>query len=234
MPRMTTKKIIAALKKAGISIESDELDKLTTELEDLELPADELVGPDQIILSKDEHRELKDDLTKLRTRAKKAEGNEKDLREALDAGDSDNVRKAQRYKTKIEELEPQIKSLQEAQRTVWKGIEKEIPEKLQAQFRFAEKGEDGKPKELSISDLVHNIRKVEEYRAIGLIGGGAGDGDEEGAGEEEERGLLGAPKIKPGRKGGDKLSDDEMKGMTPGQLLEAGYKSTPSGTESAG
>ena len=58
MPKKNTKAILAALKRAGVEIEDQS--KVEALLDDLELQAAEILGTDEIILTRDEHRELKD------------------------------------------------------------------------------------------------------------------------------------------------------------------------------
>lgn len=224
MPKKTTKAILALVKKAGISIESDELDKLTTELEDnLELSAEEFLGTDQVILSTDDHRELKDDLTKLRTRMKTAEQEAKDLREAMDSGDSDNVRKAAQYKKKLDELEPVLEKLLTTQKDLWATAETRIPNEVKDQFKFAEKDKAGAvTKELTTDELIHNITKFEEYTTIGVI-----------KGEGEPAPKPGDPPKPPttpkvgGKQGEQPLTKDQMGEMKPAALVAAGYKERP-------
>jgi hypothetical protein len=221
MPKKSTKSILAALKKAGLAIEADDLDKVTEALEDLELSAEEYLSGDQVILSKDEKRELKDDLTKLRQRMKKAEKERDDLREAMDSGDSDNARKATQYKRKLDELEPTLKKLLEVQRITWTSASTRIPDTVKKEFHFAEEG-----KELSTDQILHNVEKLEEYTRIGIIEGGEGGPGDGKGGEGDGGGPPDAPRPQPGKRP-EKLTPDQMNEMRSADLVEAGYKPRP-------
>jgi len=210
MPKKSTKTILAALKKAGAEL-GDDPDKVTEALDDLELSAEEHLGPDQIVLTKDEHRELKDDLTALRKRAKSAEGEAKDLREAMDAGDSDNVRKATSYKKKLDELQPLVDTLVKSQSDAWAANEKTIPKELRAEFTFAEEG-----KEITTGEMLSNVKKFNEYKRIGALTGEVPEGDP----QEPPT----APKI-PGSTTPSKLTTEQMDKMSPGSMMDAGYGS---------
>jgi hypothetical protein len=214
MPKKSTKTILAALKAEGVEIE--DLDKVTSRLDDLELDPAEFVGTDNIILSREEHRELKDDLTKLRQRAKKAEGERDDLREAMDAGDSDNARMAKEYKKKLDDQAPVLDKLLERQRETWTAQAETIPEHLKAEFRFAEEGKD-----LEVDDLLHNTAKLDEYKRIGALEGEAPTpGEGEGEGEPTP---PGAPRVPPARQKPAKYTAEQLAAMTPDQQIEAGY-----------
>ena len=216
MAKLSTKTILAALKRGGVNVEDPE--KVEDLLDDIELRAEEFIGSDQIILDKAEHRELKDDLTKLRKRAKDAEADAKDLREAMDAGDSDNARKAKTYKQKLDDQDPIIEKLLEAQKTIWAGLAEKIPEKIKAEFRFAEEG-----KELSVDDLLHNTAKAEEYTRVGLLGEGAPTDP-----PPEIPPVV--PRIQPTPAGDGKFTAEQLEKLTPTQMVELGYKAKPAGT----
>jgi hypothetical protein len=210
MAKKSTKTILAALKRLGLEIE--DLDKVTTELDDLELSADEMLGPDQMLLAKDDYRELKDDLTKLRKRAKDAEAETKDLRDAMDSGDSDNARKAKSYKDKLDKLEPITNKLLEDTKARWTDQAKLVPEALQAEFKVAKEGE-----ELSTDDILANARKFEEYKRIGAI-----DPDAEPKPEADPPAKPDAVRV-PASQKGHKLTPAEMDKMSPAALMEASY-----------
>ena len=216
MAKKNTKAIVAALKKLGVELEDQ--DKVEVLLDDLELRADELLGTDQIILTKDEHRELKDDLTKLRGRAKAAEKDLENLQTDVDKGDSTNARQLGILKKRNDELEPLVKELVTAYTATWDGVAKDIPEKLKGKFKFAAK--DG---ELETADLLHNIRKLEEYRELDLLPGGSGstsnDDDDEGAADGEGSAVRTANKQAPGKK----FTKQELENMTPAEKIETGY-----------
>ena len=232
MPKKSTKIILAAVKKAGADL-GDDLDKVTEALDDVELSAEEFLSTDQIILTKDEHRELKDDLTKLRTRMKDAETRSKDLQEAMDTGDSDNVRKATQYKKKLDELDPLVKSLMAAQNKSWTAATDRIPKKLREEFTFAEKDGDGKvTKELTTEELIANTAKFHDFVRLGLIEAADGDGGEGGAGSEGgdgEKKPEGTPRV--AQKQQRKLTKEQLDEMPAAVKMEAGYKPrTPEGT----
>lgn len=220
MPKKTTKTILALLKKQGVDL-GDDLEKVTEALDDVELSAEEFLSSDQIILTKSEHRELKDDLTKLRDRMKTAEGESKDLRDAMDSGDSDNVRKATQYKKKIDELEPLVKTLLDQHRGDWKASAEKIPEKLKTEFSFAEKD-----KELTTPQLLANVKKYAEYVRIGLIEGTVGDDSD---GKPDDTKPADQPRVGP--KQPRKLTKEQIDELTPGEKMEHGYKPRePEGT----
>lgn len=211
MPRKSTKTILAALKRAGVKIESDDQDKVQEMLEDLELTAEEFLGPDQIILSKDEHRELKDDLTTLRKRMKTAEKEATDLREAMDTGDSDNKRKAETYKGKLDELEPKLDKLLETMKKTWKASADKIPEAVAKEFHVPEKD-----KELTTDQMLQNVEKFEEYVRIGLIDG-------EKPVEDPAPGPRDQPRVGPKDKD-KKPTLDQLAEMPTSTKIESGYK----------
>lgn len=216
MPRKATKAILATLKQAGIDL-GDNLDKVTEALEVIELPAEEFLSSDQVVLTKIEWREVKDDLIEKNKSNKTLKKEADDLREAMDAGDSDNVRKATSYKKKLDELEPIVAKLMDSQKDTWAAAAKTIPKELKTEFTFAEEG-----KELSTEQLLSNVKKFEEYKRIGAL-----TGEEQLEGEGDKKPAGGAPKTPAGGKKPEKLSQEQMEGMTPGALVEAGYKPRP-------
>ena len=219
MAKKSTKTILTALRKAGVKLEDAE--KVEELLDDLELSAEEFLGSDEIILSKDEHRELKDDLTKLRGRAKKAETRVEELQDAADAGDSDNARKAKQFKTRLDELEPMLEALKKSHVESWAAVAKDIPKELKSEFSFAEKDGD----ELTIKQLVGNLAKLQEYRRIGVLkgGDGAATGDDEPGDDEPGDGTPTQPRISTRQTKLKKYTKEELDKMTPAQKIEAGY-----------
>ena len=210
MPKKSTKMILAALKRAGIS--SEDLDKVQNEIDDLDLDAEEFLGSDKIILSKEDHREIKDDLTKLRQRAKDAEAAHKDLQDAVDAGDSDNARKATTYKKTLDEQKPIMEKLLAAQTAAWDAQAGTIPEKIKGEFRVPEEG-----KELTVDDLVHNSGKLEEYTRIGVLG----EGPEPDV--DPAPGPPNAPRVQPKPGPAPKFTTDQLDAMNTSAMVESGY-----------
>ena len=210
MPKKSTKLILAAMKRSGITAE--DLDKVTTEIDDLDLDAEEFLGPDDIIIAKKDHREIKDDLTKLRQRAKDAEAAHKELQDAVDAGDSDNARKATAYKKTLDEQKPIFDKLLEAQKTIWNAQADEIPDHIKKEFRFPEKDQ-----ELDVDDLLYNTSKLDEYTRIGIIGE-TPDPDP----DPVVPGPPSAPRVKT-KPGATTFTQAQLDGMNTSAMVEAGY-----------
>jgi hypothetical protein len=218
MPKQATKSILAILKNAGHDL-GDDRDKVTEALEDLELSPEEFLGSDQIILTKAEHiepqRELREDLNKYKKRMKDAEAEAKELRDAMDSGDSDNVRKAKQYKTKLDELEPLVDRLLTAEKTRWEASAKSVPEEIRDKFKWPEKNA-----ELSDQDLLHNVAKFEEYVSIGAIDPTKtvnGDVD-----KPPDEGPPSAPRI-GGKTSPSKFTKEQLATMSPREMLDAHY-----------
>ena len=212
MAKKSTKTILSALKKAGITVEDQE--KVEAILDDLEFDPTEVAGEDHVVLTTADYRELKDDLKSLRARAKTAEQERDQLKEANEAGDSVNKQKAERLQNRVNELEPMMKELIGAYSETWSAAAGKIPDKLKAKFVFAEEG-----KELTPQQLMTNIRKMSEYRELGVL-----DLD------QKEEGSDGgtpptppAPRVPP-KTDAKKLSEAELSGMSPAAKIQAGYK----------
>jgi len=224
MPKKSTKAILSKLKKLGIDV-GDDLEKVEEGLDDIELSAEESLGSDQIILSRVEWRELKDDLSDKNRKYQKLKEEASELRDAMDAGDSDNVRKASTYKKKLDDLEPLVAKLLGSQTKAWKAAEASIPKELHAEFTFAEKD-----KELSTDQLLKNTSKFDEYVRIGIIGE-KGNGSREGS----EAGEVTPADPSAARVGGKqqrtKLTKEQLDELPAASKMEAGYKTRePEGT----
>ena len=212
MPKTSTKQILAALKKSGVDL-GDDLEKVTGALEDIELSVEGNLGADQMILSKEEHRELKDDLTKLRRRAKTAETDLETLQKDVDAGDSTNARQLKLVKARNEELEPLVETLLERQKDAWKAGEARIPETLKGEFETAEKG-----KELTTDQVLANTKKYAEYVRVGLI---ESSGEPAPEGDDPPKTPT-APRVP--QKQPKKLTQEQLGNMSAASKIEAGTR----------
>jgi len=163
MPKLN-ELILAALKRAGVEIDADARDRAKSELEGLEFPVDEIVGPDQKVVDREEYGRTHRDLQKWKREARDVRGELDELRDAVDQGDSDNARKASEYKKKLEKFEPLISEFLEKVKSDWASVEGKIPEEIKSFFRFPEEGKD-----LDEDALIHNHKKLEEYRTAGIL-----------------------------------------------------------------
>lgn len=221
MARKATKTILAALKRAGVAIEADDLDKVTEALDIIELQAEEFLSSDEKIVTMAEYREIKDDLIDKNKKFATLKKEHQELKDAVDAGDSGNVRKMNTYKTKLEELEPLVERLLGNERDRWKAAAKSVPKELKTEFKEAKEGE-----ELSNDDLLHNVGKFEEYTRIGAIKA-TGNGTETKETEETKEKEPGTPRIPAGGKKPKKYTAEELDKMTPAEKLEASYDYQP-------
>jgi hypothetical protein len=184
-------------------------------LDDIEHDAGEFLGEGQEIIATSEKRGFKDDLTKLRKRAKEAEETRDEYKEALDAGDSVNKSKAEKLQIRVDELEPVIEELTGVHREIWKAAEESIPDNLQKRFRKPKEGE-----ELSVGDLVHNVRRLNEYREDGIIEGAP---TKESGDEDPPPTPPGAPRVTNSAHP-KKLTKEQLEKLPSAEKMEAGYK----------
>lgn len=219
MPKQSTKTILAALKKAGLDL-GDDRDAVTEALEDIELSAEEFLERDQMIIAKDERRKLQDDIREATTKAKEAEKVATELREMVDTGDSDNARKAETYKKKLDAIEPMVEKFIEKTAKSWEAAQAKIPENLRAEFLAPEKD-----KKLSNDDMLANADKFDDFVRLGLIDPAAEPDPDPG-----EPKTPTAPRIAGKQTPAGKLTKQELEEMPSRAKIEAGYKPyTPTG-----
>lgn len=192
-----TRKIIAQILKIiakieGVEIPEEARSRVEAELGDVELSADDVIGPDQKIVKVDDWREVHADLKSWKEKARGFESERDDLRSAMDAGDSDNARKVEAYKNKLDKMEPVLNRLLERERSRWESIKDKIPENLRAKFAFPEKDE-----ELSNDELIENLAKVDEYREISTEFKTAVDAAENPEEDPKEKGAPDVPRPSP-------------------------------------
>jgi hypothetical protein len=185
--------VTKALKKGGVELK----DEAKSALEDA-LGSDSLkeaglteLGSGQRVVEESEYNEVHADVRKLRQRAQSAEQERDRLKTNLDTGDSENKKLADRYKTRVDELEPLAAKFTKWARVEWESRAKLLPAekadakddekarvaKIRGRFVFPEKD-----KALTESQVLENLDKFAELAELGVFempkvnGGGNGGG----------------------------------------------------------
>ena len=220
MPKKIVEDILRELKSAGVDL-GENADKVAAKLDKLDFP--EGLADGQMAVDEAHYREIKQDLTKLRTRVHEAEDKAADLKRVLDAGDSENAKKVEILTKKLETLEPTTERLKDWVSNEWERIEDQIPKELRDRFSFAEKDDDGKiTKALELDATIANLDKVQEYKEIGALkiegnGGPPAPGDKT---------KPGSARTSPTGET-EKVTRKDLDTMSPTKKMEAGYGSTP-------
>ncbi len=205
-------RILKTLRKIGVEftdeIEAEAKDKLD-ELVEL-APADSVLADGEMAVKREEYREIKDDLTKLRSRAKDAEKERDDLKRLLDSGESRLAKENALLQKKLNDVEPIHNQLLEQQRKRWEQIAESIPESAQTKFTFPQ----GDGETLADKEVIANLARYDEYKELGVPGFDGKSPELEPAPDHPK----GAPSG-PGPKGGPK----DLTGKDAGELMEEGY-----------
>ena len=203
------KEVLDFLKKQGVEISSDAADAVKKEFGEQMLASEnEIVKEGYVVVPQKVYDEKTDDLSKWKERARKAEDRSNDLKAALDAGDSENAKLAEKWKTEFEKMNPLAQKYIEALKSGWTEVAETIPDDLKEFYVFPKEGE-----ELSQADLEKNVLKVAEHRKLGVFE------IEEGSGEGK--------KIPPtGKKQSVKKPGEGDEGKSRTDLMAEGYKTS--------
>ena len=164
------KEVLDLLKKQGVDIGAEAAAAVHEKFDgQLLVPADKLIGEGQIAVSETAWKDRGEDLTKWKNRAKKAEDNYSELKEATDAGDSVNKKLADERKVELDRLKPLVEKFTKGIKKRWEEAAEKIPENLHKYYTFAEEG-----KELTDEQVSANVEKLTEHldlKAFELEGG---------------------------------------------------------------
>lgn len=206
------KKIVAAVKAAGVTIEDTA--SVKDALEELELDAGESIPDGMKLISNEDFKEIKGDLVKLRRKKNELKGEIEELENAGGTS-SDEMKTLKHDNEKLSKLvEVYLKPLRERWQSLVK--DKSIPEKLAKYYTEPGKGEDGKPLALTDDQILANLAKYDEHVETGAIKPDTTNGTPPG----------GPPRTPPA--GGDgERGDDKVYGKDAAKVMEKGYGEMP-------
>jgi len=164
MPK-SVKDVLSFLKKRGVEISDDAAAAVNVEFDGQMLASeDKIVKEGNVSVPQKVYEEKTEDLSKWKEKARSFEDRVKELTAALDAGDSDNAKLAEKYKKEYEAVKPLAEKYTNSLKTDWDSVAEKIPEELKSYYRFAAEG-----KELSQVDLEHNVSKFSEHADLGVL-----------------------------------------------------------------
>ena len=178
--------------------------------------ADTIIGDGQIAVNKAEFDKIQTDMMDWKNKFREADKQVKSLKDDLTAaGDGDDKWKKafEREKANNKKLEPLAKRLMDQQRATWNAAADKIPDTMKDKFRFpdAESGDA----ELSDDDVLFNIDKMVEYKAIGAL-------KFDDTNHETKPYVPGAPRINPTGKG-PAIAGKDISDMPANQRMESGF-----------
>lgn len=181
MSKKLMERVTAALKKAKVELSDEAREALSDVLGSDQLTAAGFVelGSGQQVVETSDYNELHKDVRLLRDRAQKAESKRDELKATLDAGDSDNKKRAEKLDVRNRVLEPLVERLMKRSRGTWAGYEKKLPAEtaemkddekakvkaIRGRFAFAADGQ-----ELDDNQVLDNLHKYDELSELGLFG----------------------------------------------------------------
>lgn len=207
----TIKAVVDFLKKQGVEVSAEAAAAAGDKFDgQLLVPADQTVSEGQIAVSEKAWEERGEDLVKWKNRAKKAEGERDELKEASDAGDSHNKKLAEKYKAELESVKPLAERFLKTIKSRWEQAAEKIPDNLKKYYTWPQEGE-----ELSDEQIAANVEKLGEHVDLGAV-------SLKGEKKQEMGSPKSSPTGKPAEKGGDDLS-----GKPPSEKMLAGYGKPP-------
>ena len=180
MSKKLIDQLTAALKKAGVEIKDDVAEAISETLGSSSLKAAGLVelGSGDIVVKESNYNALSEDLRKEKEKRREATTERDRLKDTLDAGDSDNKKRADKLQERNNVLEPRAEKLMKRARGDWESRAKGLPEakadakpeekarveKIRSRFAFAEKD-----KELTDDQVLENLAKHDELVELGVF-----------------------------------------------------------------
>lgn len=177
---------------------------------------DTVIGDGQIAVKKAEFDKIQSDMMDWKNKFREADKQVKSLKDDIEAaGDGDDKWKKafEREKANNKKLEPLAKRLMDQQRATWKAAADKIPDTMKDKFRFPDAESDNP--ELSDDDVLYNIDKMAEYKAIGAL-------QVDDTKPEIKPYIPGAPRINPAGKG-PAIAGKDMSEIPANQRMEAGF-----------
>lgn len=182
MSKKLMEQVTKALKDAGVELKAEVKDALSETLGSDALKAAGLVelGSGDVVVKESKYNELSEDLRKEKVKRRDTETERDTLRTTLDAGDSDNKKRADRLEERNRALEPLNDKLMKRARTTWKQASEKIPAEAKADAKDDEKKRVStirgkfvfpeKDKELDDTQVLANLDKYEELSELGVFG----------------------------------------------------------------
>jgi len=162
--------ILAFLKKKGVEINSEAADAARDEFGELKLVVIEQGEDGEIQIdgksyaSLEGFKERGSDIIKWKERARKAEAKVDELKDALDAGDSENKKLAEKYKKAYDELKPIADQLAEERKAEWNSFAEIVPEEIKKYLKLPKEGE-----ELQTADILSNLSELKKLKELGVF-----------------------------------------------------------------
>lgn len=216
MSKKLVDRLTKALKDAGVEIKDDVKDALSEALGSESLKAAGLVelGSGDVVVQESKYNELSEDLRKEKVKRREAETRRDELQQTLNAGDSDNKKRADKLDERNRVLEPLTEKLVKRARADWASKSARVPgepkadakddEKLRVgnirkEFVFAEKD-----KELTDDQVLANLDMFDRLDGIGVFG------EQKPAPTQETRPMrqTAVPRTNPGVTGDTETTDE--------------------------
>lgn len=172
--------VAKALKKANVELKDDAKEALSDALgsEALKEAGFIELGSSQRVVEESEYNEVHADLRKEKAKRREIETDRDRLKSALDTGDSENKKLADRYKADLDATKPRAERLMARARADWESRAKLLPTekadakddekaritKIRGRFTFAEKD-----KPLGDDQLLENLAKYDELAELGVF-----------------------------------------------------------------
>jgi hypothetical protein len=162
--------VLAFLKKQGVEVKAEAAEAVKNEFDELELVAieqteDGVLRIDGVTYAEESaFRERGADIIKWKEKARKAEDRNAELQRALDAGDSENKKLADKWKGEYEKVKTVSDKLLKQKRDEHAALLEIVPDDLKQFIKLPEKGE-----ELDDMAVLSNLEELTKFEKVGVF-----------------------------------------------------------------
>lgn len=182
MSKKLVDRMMKALKDAGVEIKDEVKDAVSEILGSDALKAAGFteLGSGDVVVQESKYNELSADLRKEKDKRRDAESRRDELQRTLDAGDSDNKKRAEKLDERNRVLEPLTEKLMKRARADWEKKSSRLPGEPKADAKDEEKAKVGnirkefafaeKDKELTDDQVLANLDMFDRLDGVGVFG----------------------------------------------------------------